>query len=130
MPIVYKFSHINPSCVLGAMFALAKNGISIMPTINRHETVIALCTMAKAEQTETGSYPKVHPMKRTKTVKESQVFLIASLPFMGKIRAVSVLEDCKTPLYALNHVDDWKVLKELGQKRSQVIKTVLETPYQ
>src|SRR4030043_1708522 len=39
LPIIYKFSKIQPVAVWGAMFTLAKNGISIVNTSKQKETV-------------------------------------------------------------------------------------------
>src|SRR4030043_2125945 len=37
LPIIYKFSHIQPAAVWGAMFNLAKNGIAIVNTPSQKE---------------------------------------------------------------------------------------------
>src|SRR3990170_7963917 len=39
LPIIYKFSHIQPAAVWGAMFNLAKNGIAIINTTSYKETI-------------------------------------------------------------------------------------------
>src|SRR4030042_3325391 len=47
LPIIYKFSHIQPSAIWGAMFNLAKNGIAIVSTSSYKETVDFLYTAAR-----------------------------------------------------------------------------------
>ena len=47
LPIVYKYSKIQPASVWGAMFALAKQGINLIHTNNYKETVDFLYTAAK-----------------------------------------------------------------------------------
>ena len=64
MPVVYKFSKIQPAAVWGAMFALAKQGISIINTNSYKETVDFLYTAAKQEQRVEKRTPVVHPMKK------------------------------------------------------------------
>ena len=50
LPVIYKFSKINPSSVWGAMFALAKGGINMIQTTNWQETVDFLYISARQEQ--------------------------------------------------------------------------------
>jgi len=111
------------------MYSLAKNGVPIINTLNPHETVELLCTIAKQEQVEGKNYPKIHPFKITESVPEQQVFFISGLPGIGHERAKTILEQCKTPLNALNCVESWTVNKELGEKRTKEIREVLESPY-
>ena len=50
LPIIYKYSSIQPASVWGAMFNLAKNGIAIVNTASQKETVDFLYTAARQEQ--------------------------------------------------------------------------------
>jgi ERCC4-type nuclease len=47
LPVIYKFTRINPSAVWGAMFALARQGIALVHTTNHRETVDFLYTAAE-----------------------------------------------------------------------------------
>jgi ERCC4-type nuclease len=130
MPIVYKFSKIQPASVWGAMFALAKQGISLIHTNSYKETVDFLYTAAKQEQIVEKRTPVVHPIKKTDTLADSQIFFVASLPNIGREKAASILSSYQTPLNALINVDRWaKEAYGLGPVITEKVKKVLHTPY-
>jgi ERCC4-type nuclease len=130
MPIIYKFSRIQPSSVWGAMFALAKQGIAMIHTTNYKETVDFLYTAAKQEQIVEKRIPAVHPMKKTETLVDAQIFFMASLPNIGREKALSLLEAYLTPMNALLNVERWaKDIHGLGPKITQRVKQVLHEPY-
>jgi len=129
-PIIYKFSRINPLSVWGAIFALAKNGINIVHTTNYKETVDMLYTSAKQEQFAEKRIPAIHPIKKVETLADAQIFFLASLPNIGRERAISLLKIYKTPFDALSNVDRWdKDVYGLGQRISRRVKEVLYSPY-
>jgi len=130
LPIVYKFSKIQPASIWGAMFAIAKQGIALIHTSNHKETVDFLYTAAKQEQIVEKRTPIVHAIKKTDTLADAQIFFIASLPNIGREKAVSILNSYQTPLNALLNVENWK--KEaygLGPIITEKVKQVLSTPY-
>jgi Fanconi anemia group M protein len=129
-PIIYKFSRINPSSVWGAMFALAKQGINMIQTTNQKETVDFLYTSARQEQIVEKRVPAVHPVKKTETLADAQVFLLASLPNIGREKALSILKSYETPFNALVNLDRWaKDVHGLGPKITKKVGEVLHTPY-
>lgn len=130
MPIVYKFSKIQPAAVWGAMFAIAKQGILIIHTSSYKETIDFLITAAKQEQIAEKRPLVVHAIKKTDTLADAQIFFLASLPNIGREKAVSILNNYQTPMNALLNVDNWK--KEaygLGPIITEKVKQVLNTPY-
>jgi len=130
LPIVYKFSKIQPSSVWGAMFAIAKQGIFMIHTNSYRETVDFLYTAAKQEQIVEKRAPVVHPIKPAETLQDQQIFFLASLPNIGREKAISLLNSYQTPMNALLNVDNWK--KEaygLGPIITEKVKQVLNTPY-
>jgi len=130
MPIVYRFSKIQPASVWGAMFALAKQGINMIHTNSYKETVDFLYTAARQEQVVERRALIVHPIKPTETLQDQQVFFLASLPIIGREKAISLLNSYQTPMNALLNVDNWK--KEaygLGPIITEKVKQVLNTPY-
>ena len=130
LPIIYKFSHIQPSAIWGAMFNLAKNGISIVNTASHRETIDFLYTAAKQEQIVEKKSPVVHAFKKCETLSDAQVYFVASLPNIGKEKAVAILESYQTPLNALINADDWaKSVNGLGPVITNRVKEVLSTPY-
>jgi ERCC4-type nuclease len=55
---------------------------------------------------------------------------VASLPNIGREKALSILKSYQTPLNALISVDDWsKNVYGLGPKITTKVKEVLNTPF-
>jgi len=131
LPIVYKYSKIQPASVWGAMFALAKQGINLMHTNSYKETVDFLYTAAKQEQIVEKRSPVVHPVKKHDSLADAQIFLMASLPNIGREKAVSLLNTYQCPLNALNNVDRWsKDVHGLGPKITKKVKNVIHKTYE
>jgi ERCC4-type nuclease len=130
LPIIYKFSHIQPAAVWGAMFNLAKNGVAIVNTKSYKETIDFLYVAARQEQVVEKRAPTVHAFKKTDTLADAQVYLVASLPNIGREKATAILKSYQTPLNALINVDGWsKTVYGLGPVISNKVKEVLSTPY-
>ncbi len=130
LPIIYKFSNIQPASVWGAMFNLAKNGIAIVNTASQKETVDFLYTAARQEQIVEKRSAVVHAFKKCDTLSDAQVYFIASLPSIGREKATAILDSYQTPLNALINVDDWsKAVTGLGPVITNRVKEVLSTPY-
>jgi Fanconi anemia group M protein len=130
MPMIYKFSKIQPVAVWGAMFNLAKNGIPMVNTASQKETVEFLYVAARQEQIVEKRSPTVHAFKNYDTLSESQVYLIASLPNVGREKATAILQSYQTPQNAFINVDDWgKTVDGLGPVITNRVKEVLTTPY-
>jgi len=130
LPIIYKFSRIQPASVWGAMFALAKQGIFMVHTTSYKETIDFLYTAARQEQIVEKRIPVVHPMKKVETLADAQIFFMASLPNIGREKALAILKAYQTPLNALVKVDEWsKDVYGLGPKITEKVKNVLQTPY-
>jgi ERCC4-type nuclease len=130
LPVIYKFSHVQPAAIWGAMFNLAKNGIALVNTNSYKESIDFLYVAAKQEQIAEKRSPTVHAFKKTDTLADAQVFLVASLPNIGREKAVALLNSYQTPLNAFINVDDWtKNVHGLGPVISNRVKEVLSTPY-
>ncbi len=130
LPIIYKFSRIQPASVWGAMFNLAKNGIAMVNTTSYKETIDFLYVAARQEQIAEKRIPTVHPAKRCETLSDAQVYFVASLPNIGREKATAILKSYQTPLNALINVDGWpKTVYGLGPIISSKVKEVLRTPF-
>jgi ERCC4-type nuclease len=130
LPIIYKFSHIQPVAVWGAMFNLAKNGIALVNTTSYKETIDFLYVAAKQEQIVEKRAPTVHAFKKIDTLADAQVYFVASLPNIGREKALALLRSYQTPLNAVINVDDWaKTVHGLGPVISNKVKDVLNTPF-
>jgi len=130
LPIIYKFSHIQPAAIWGAMFNLAKNGIALVNTASYKETIDFLYVAARQEQIVEKRVPTVHAFKKCETLSDAQVYFVASLPGIGREKATALLKSYQTPLNAVINVDDWsKSVHGLGPVISNKVKEVLTTPY-
>ena len=130
LPIIYKYSHIQPAAVWGALFNLAKNGISIINTASQKETIDFLHVAARQEQIVEKKIPTIHAFKKCETFTDSQIYFVASLPNIGREKAVTLLKSYQTPLNALINVDDWsKTVHGLGPVISNRVKEVLNQPF-
>ena len=130
LPIIYKYSRIQPASVWGAMFNLAKNGIAIVNTTSYKETIDFLYVAARQEQIVEKRAPTIHPIKKCETTSDAQIYFVASLPNIGREKAISILKSYQTPINALTNVDDWtKTVYGLGPKISNKVKEVLNTPF-
>jgi len=130
LPIIYKFSHIQPAAIWGAMFNLAKNGIAIVNTASHKETVDFLYVAARQEQIAEKRTPVVHAFKKCDTLADSQLYFVASLPNVGREKAEAILKSYQTPLNAMINVDDWqKTVHGLGPVITNKVKEVLTSPF-
>jgi len=130
LPIIYKYSKIQPASVWGAMFSIAKQGINLMHTNSYKETVDFLYTAAKQEQMAKKRAPAVHPVKKHGSLADSQIFFMASLPNIGREKAESILNTYQCPLNALNNVDRWQNdVHGLGPKITKKVKKVIYQTY-
>jgi len=130
LPVIYKYSSIQPQAVWGAMFNLAKNGIAIVNTGSYKETVDFLYTAARQEQIVEKRSLVVHACKKCDTLSDAQVYFMASLPNIGREKATAILEAYQTPVNALMHVEQWpKTVNGLGPVITNKVKDVLSIPY-
>ena len=130
LPIIYKYSRIQPASVWGAMFNLARNGVAMINTSSYKETVDFLYVAARQEQIIEKRAPTVHPFKRVDTTADAQVYFLASLPNVGREKALAILKCYQTPLNAMINVDNWsETVYGLGPKISSKVKEVLNTPF-
>jgi DNA excision repair protein ERCC-4 len=130
LPIIYKYSRIQPASVWGAMFNLARNGIAMINTSSQKETVDFLYVAARQEQIVEKRAPIVHPFKKMDTLADAQMYFVASLPNVGREKASAILKCYQTPLNAMINVGNWsETVHGLGPKISSKAKEVLNTPF-
>ena len=130
LPIIYKYSKIQPASVWGAMFNLARNGIAMINTTSYKETIDFLYVAARQEQIIEKRTPTVHPFKKVDTIADAQLYFVASLPNVGREKALSILKCYQTPLNAMINVDGWsESVYGLGPKISSKAKEVLTAPF-
>ena len=99
---------VRIEAVLGALGAIARLGVSIIPTPNAQGTGKLLCYVARQEEREGQGIRVVK--RRPHTVGEAQIRLLASLPGIGVRRAEEILARFSTPLNALVNYRRWSLL--------------------
>ncbi|RLE78268.1 MAG: hypothetical protein DRJ44_00135 [Thermoprotei archaeon] len=129
--VIRKFSKINTNSVLGALAALARNGISVIPTIDARSTASLLYFIARQEQIGESRQVAVRPVKKFVTVQEQQIFFLAGLPLIGRSKAISILKKFGTPLNALNNYRLWsKRISGIGENTVRKIEQVLTSKFE
>ena len=74
---------------------------------------------------------KFYPVKKHGTLADTQIFFMASLPNIGREKAVALLNAYGAPLNALINVDQWpKDVHGLGPKITRKVKDVIHKPYE
>jgi len=130
LPVIYRYSRIQPASVWGAMFSLARNGIAIVNTTSYKETVDFLYVAAHQEQIVEKRAATVHAFKKIDSISDAQLYFIASLPNIGREKAIAILKSYQTPIDALMSVDDWpETVYGLGPIISNKAKEVLNSPF-
>jgi ERCC4-type nuclease len=130
LPIIYKYSKIQPASVWGAMFCLARNGIAMVTTTSYKETIDFLYVAAHQEQIVEKRTPTVHAFKKIDSTSDAQLYFVASLPNIGREKAIALLKSYQTPMNALLNVDDWsETVHGLGPIISKKAKEVLNIPF-
>ncbi|MEM4643736.1 MAG: hypothetical protein QXY51_03795, partial [Candidatus Bathyarchaeia archaeon] len=103
----------------------------LINTYSYKETVDFLYIAARQEQLTEKRAPMVHHVKKHDTIRDAQIFLVASLPNIGREKAIALLKSYKTPINAFLNVDEWsKKVYGLGPKISSKAKEVLTTPFE
>jgi len=128
--ILKKISKINMNSVYGALATLARNGISIVPTLDSKSTAAFMFFIARQEQIIESRSVTVRPVKKYSSIEEQQIFFLAGLPLIGREKAISILKSFGTPLNALNHYKLWsKRINGIGESTVKKIEQVLTTKF-
>jgi ERCC4-type nuclease len=99
-------------------------------TASQKETIDFLYVAARQEQIVEKRMPVVHAFKKCDTLADAQVYFVASLPSIGREKAVALLNSYQTPMNALINVDDWsKTVHGLGPVITNRVKEVLSVPF-
>jgi Fanconi anemia group M protein len=130
MGVLRKFRRISPESLNGALFALAQNGVPVVPTIDYKDTAIFLIVASKQLAKGTKQAPLIRHRAKTETTAERQLFLVAGLPHVGPILADGLLRFFSTPRKVFEaSKEELMAVKDVGPKTAEDIVQVLETPY-
>ncbi|MCK4243563.1 hypothetical protein KAX03_01695 [Candidatus Bathyarchaeota archaeon] len=126
---IFKARNIRPRAVWGAIFFLAKEGISVVSTSNWNETVEFIYTAAKQEQLIDKRRTTVRPLKKVTTLEEAQLYIMCGVPLIGREKAKALLSRFGSPLNAFLNLENWDSVKGIGKKIKKQAKKVLATPF-
>jgi len=130
MGILRKFRRISPESLNGALFALAQNGVPLVPTIDYKDTAVFLVIASKQLAKATKAPPLIRHRAKTETIAERQLFLVAGLPHVGPVLAGSLLQFFRTPRRIFEaSEEELMAVRDIGPKTAEDIVKVLETPY-
>jgi len=130
MGVLRKFRRISPESLNGALFALAQNGVPLVPTIDYKDTAIFLAVASKQLAKGTKTAPLIRHRTKTETIAERQLFLVTGLPHVGPVLADGLLRYFRTPRRIFDaSKEELMTVRDVGPKTAEDIVTVLETPY-
>lgn len=123
-------SSVSMNAVIGALAAIARMGLSVIPSPSPSSTARLVVSLARQERkTEHQLRVRTKALKKG-DISEEQIFFMCGLPMIGKERAEAILRVYRTPLEALNRVDGWpKRVEGIGEVIVKRVKEVLETPF-
>lgn len=130
MGVLRKFSRISPESLNGALFALAKSGIPIIPTIDYKDTALFLFIAAKQLQKEEKA-PVIRRGAKGKSLRDQQLYAVAGLPHLGPILAERLLKHFKTVkrIFAASE-EELAEVKGVGKQIARGIVTVIDTSFE
>ncbi|RLE57987.1 MAG: hypothetical protein DRJ40_01920 [Thermoprotei archaeon] len=121
-----KFTEMHINSIYGALATLARMGISVIPSSSKEDTARILYVLARQEQGEEKRRVTVRTAKKSTTIEELQVALLATLPGIGEARARELLKRFGSPMNAFKNVRLWdKVVKGLSLEDLRKIEKVL-----
>ncbi len=126
---VFRARNIRPRAVWGAIFFLAKEGISVVSTSNWNETVEFIYTAAKQEQLIDKRRATVRPLKKITTLEDAQLYIMCGVPLIGREKAEALLNRFGSPLNTFLNLENWDSVKGIGKKIKKRAKKILATPF-
>ena len=120
-------TNVLPQAIAGALASLVVDfGLSILWSKNASETAQLLFAMARKEQFDNKSMPRVRGEKKPASIPEQQVYLVAGLPGIERTMAKKLLEHFKSPERVFSASE--KELQEvdgIGEVKARRIREVL-----
>jgi len=130
MGILRRFRRITPESINGALFALAQNGVPMVPTIDYKDTALFLVVGAKQLAKEDRIPAIIRHRTKTESISEQQLYLVAGLPHVGPVLSNNLLRYFGMPRRVLRATQqELMEVADIGPKIAQDIMTVLDTPY-
>ncbi|WP_456474606.1 ERCC4 domain-containing protein [Candidatus Pyrohabitans sp.] len=124
--------HFNSSSAIwGSLFSLSLDmGVTVLQGRDESSIAEAILTLAKREQEERRSKPRIRPKPRMMGMPEKQLFLVSGLPSIGSELAERLLEHFRTPrrVFAAREGELVKV-PGIGRKKARAMVRVLDAEF-
>ncbi len=124
--------NIHPSSLRGLLEKAKDMGITILEGFDAVHSAGLLFSLIKNEERKQSStsLPSIRSRKKINTMSDEQEFFLSGLPKINTSRARQILMTFKTPLNALNHVDEWREINGIGPKIVESVMQVLNSEYE
>jgi Fanconi anemia group M protein len=129
---IYSKRAIHPNAIRGALASLAVDfGVPILFSQDAADTASIIEIIARREQLSKQRYPSIRGKKKSISLREQQLQLVASLPNISLTLAERLLEHFKTPenLFTASENELSKVEK-IGKVKSETIKKVVTSEFE
>ncbi|MBI4145359.1 DEAD/DEAH box helicase [Candidatus Woesearchaeota archaeon] len=128
---IYALRNVHPNAIRGMLATIAVSyGIPILRTKDFKDTAGLLISIAKREQSGEKRDFAPHADKKPMTLKESQEYVVSSLPNIGPNLAKELLKAFGSVKNVINASDEeLKKVEGVGEKKAQGIKDVSEKEY-
>jgi len=120
-------TNVLPKAIAGALASLVVDfDLCVLWAKSAPETANLLFALARKEQLDNKSMPRVRGEKKPMPISEQQLYLVAGLPAVEKTTAKKLLEHFRTPQNVFNaNEEELHEVKGIGEVKAQRIREVL-----
>lgn len=128
---LYANENVNPNAIRGALSTVAVDfSIPIIWTKTPRETAEYIFLLAKREQFKEKRSIKLRVIKKPKSIKELQEYLIAGLPGIDTVKAKALLEHFKCPEFIFTASEkELRQVRGIGKELAKKIRRVIGEDY-
>jgi len=125
-------TNVLPQAIAGALASLVVDfGLCVLWAKNPSETANLLYALARKEQLDNKSMPRVRGERKPVPISEQQLYLVAGLPAVEKTTARKLLEHFGSPQKVFSATEDeLHEVKGIGEIKAQRIREVLTRLFQ
>jgi ERCC4-like helicases len=129
---LYERRNIHPNAIRGALASLVTDyGCSILQTADADATAALIATIATREQTERERRLTVHGQKASRTLREQQEYVVASIADIGPVTAQRLLAAFGSVEAVLTaSTAELEAVHGVGEVTAERIRRVVGSPYQ
>lgn len=123
--------NISPNAVYGALAACVDFGVAIFHSSSPRETAKIIYFIARREQRQERRDITFKTKLKPKGIKEMQISIVASLPFVNVTLAKRLLAKFKTVknIFSANE-EEFKKVEGIGEKKAKVIWKILNKEWE